>query len=462
MEGPAAVATSPPDWRRPASATNSIGNLLLRSEKASPRPPLGPLDLDAARRDIVQSPGSAHPQSADRLHRPPPVTTADTHPPPPPPLVSPQSVHSGPPPPYSYPSSASSSMLNMAAYMGSPVSRRASDVDNKDPPPPPSANGTTIRQSLPSIHEALGKDPAILYSGPAPSAIVAAPSIATTYPATSSVLSPTTPAPRPHPEPKLPGPPNPYATSTSQPLPPYSSSAERHPTHAPTQPEWQAPAPPAFPTPSRPTHEPNHHSSNHQAPNHPQPPYAISPTSPRNPRYSPAFSHASTGPPPPVYAPSAPHFAPPPPPPPSHGYRAFHPHQPPPPPPPAYSVPSPALGTAPYVPQVAAPVPAPPSAPAPVAAPSTQSTQPPQPWRAEGIEAERRGGHEAGKISTKAGSDGGQHYGEKVKRQLDLFDVDCALNEVCLETSSSLFFVCMEFCRSSGLHPFPAHHRDQF
>ena len=64
------------------------------------------------------------------------------------PLGSPSTVYSGPPPPYSYASSTATSIPGMQGYISPPESTtRRSTRDDKDSP---------TRNSLPSIHEALG------------------------------------------------------------------------------------------------------------------------------------------------------------------------------------------------------------------------------------------------------------------------------------------------------------------
>ena len=357
-----AITSNSPEWRRSTPSSNPIGSILLRNEKIRSGPPsLDLLDLDKVRRE-AHAEAERHPLSAGAV-----VTSAA-----PPPLVSPTSAHTGPPPPYSYSSSSNtSSVMGIAHYLGSPTSPRRGSNDDKEPGVP--------RLSLPSIHEALGKDPAILYSGPPPSTTVPAP---TSYP--TSTISPTTPAPRSQPEPQLPGPPNPYASS--QPLPSYSSSE---------RPEWKSQAPPtSHPHPEIP-HSPHHsslHRSHDPALHHS---YTASPTSPHPPmRYSPSYSATTI--PPPTYAPTTQ------PPPPASSYRSF-------PPPPAYSYPSPGPSVAAYHPQ-------------------TAPAQPPPPWRPDPYEAER--GDDTRKPGTKRGSGNGQHYGESVKRHLEFFDLETSLNEV--------------------------------
>jgi hypothetical protein len=82
------------------------------------------------------------------------------------PMGSPNTVHSGPPPPYSYPPSAAASNLSnhaMSGYISPPESTRRSTREEERHSPP--------RKSLPSIHEALGGDRALPFTGssqPAP------------------------------------------------------------------------------------------------------------------------------------------------------------------------------------------------------------------------------------------------------------------------------------------------------
>jgi hypothetical protein len=82
------------------------------------------------------------------------------------PMGSPNTVHSGPPPPYSYPPSvavSNHSNHTMSGYISPPESSRRSTREEERSSPP--------RKSLPSIHEALGGDRALTFTGasqPAP------------------------------------------------------------------------------------------------------------------------------------------------------------------------------------------------------------------------------------------------------------------------------------------------------
>ncbi|KAL8718055.1 MAG: hypothetical protein Q9225_004776 [Loekoesia sp. 1 TL-2023] len=71
------------------------------------------------------------------------------------PLASPSSMYSGPPPPYSYPSSTASSVIgghtNGNGYISPSTEPRKTIDDEKD-------HQQAVRQSLPSIHEALNRD----------------------------------------------------------------------------------------------------------------------------------------------------------------------------------------------------------------------------------------------------------------------------------------------------------------
>ncbi|KAL8734628.1 MAG: hypothetical protein Q9181_003128 [Wetmoreana brouardii] len=71
-----------------------------------------------------------------------------------PPLVSPSSMYSCPPPPYSYPSSTTSSIAggHTNGYISPPMESRRTFEDDKE-------QRHVSKQSLPSIHEALNRDP---------------------------------------------------------------------------------------------------------------------------------------------------------------------------------------------------------------------------------------------------------------------------------------------------------------
>ena len=287
-----------------------------------------------------------------------------------PPLASPQSIYSGPPPPYSYPSSATSSILGLAGYISPPEPQRKPDDDRErqssEMPPKP-------RQSLPSINEALGKDTSILYSGPPPSAPIPPQS---SYPA--GIISPTTPVPRSHPEPVLPGPPNPYATNQS--FPPYNNdeldrrpqSSYRHGSLSEEQP---------LPATRRSTHEHKSYSTNSTSPASPVPATRPNPHPVQPSQQPPMFSQQPL---PSSVQPS---------------YRSFPASSG------AYSYPPPANSFA-------------------YQSPLPQSG----PWRLDGSEMDRA--EESRKAASKRSPGYSQHYGESVKRHLDIFDLETSLNEV--------------------------------
>jgi hypothetical protein len=94
-------------------------------------------------------------------------------------MVSPSFPYSCPPPPYSHPPSTSSAHSGQSGLVSPPVSRRTSG-DEPAPIQP-------TRQSLPSIHEALGgSDPALSYSAQTSAPPASAPAFYQP-PATSSV-----------------------------------------------------------------------------------------------------------------------------------------------------------------------------------------------------------------------------------------------------------------------------------
>jgi hypothetical protein len=76
-----------------------------------------------------------------------------------PPLVSPTNMYPRPPPPpapYSYPTATSSAATPVSAHISSPVGRRSDD--DKE-----ASQSQAPRQSLPSIHEALGNEHSLPY-----------------------------------------------------------------------------------------------------------------------------------------------------------------------------------------------------------------------------------------------------------------------------------------------------------
>jgi hypothetical protein len=116
------------------------------------------------------------------------------------PLVSPTTIYPGPPPPYSYPAATAPP----PSHISPPVPRRTMENEKEQPQP---------RQSLPSIHEALGNDNPLPYPGPASSAPPSQPTHhAPPPPLSSNMISrPGTEGPT--------GPPNPFSNaSTSTPF----------------------------------------------------------------------------------------------------------------------------------------------------------------------------------------------------------------------------------------------------
>lgn len=281
-------------------------------------------------------------------------------------------MYSGPPPPYSYPSSTASSVTGLAGYISPPESRRTSENDKEAP--------SSHRQSLPSIHEALSAEQPLSYSAPHSSA----PSSQSHHPA--STLTPTTPIPRSHPETSPKGPPNPF--SLGQPLGSYSAQTYQarplqlqQPSFAPSEPKFSAvnsrESKGSHLNPVR-TVPPNIDTLRTSVPNLLQS------------RTSPAYDSG------PNSAASM------------NSQNGYHPYQP------SYT----------YQPQPSSAGPSTYNAPNPY---HGSSLHPPT-WRSDGSEINRA--EEGRKAAIRAGSLGGQAYGESVKRHLDIFDLETSLNEV--------------------------------
>ncbi|KAL2222640.1 hypothetical protein M432DRAFT_12561 [Thermoascus aurantiacus ATCC 26904] len=126
------------------------------------------------------------------------------------PLISPTTMYSGPPPPYSYASSTASSAPPQSGYISPPDSRRTIDDEKEQPPPQPQPQPQPQRQSLPSIHEALGSDSLSFPPPPPPSS--GPPSQSTHHPPPPPLQSSL--LPRPSTEGPS-GPPNPFANGAS-------------------------------------------------------------------------------------------------------------------------------------------------------------------------------------------------------------------------------------------------------
>jgi hypothetical protein len=269
-------------------------------------------------------------------------------------LTSPSSsMYPGPPPPYSYHSTNSTSSAVRNGYISPP--------DSRDPPGEDKDAG---RQSLPSIHEALGKEHSPLYP-----------------PSTSQSTS-------------LPPPPPPPAPTV------YHAPATVSPTQR-SYPESHPPGPlgypPTLPSYSGESTETKHHPSyrpgpreEHTAPSRietgsqPYPPPATSapPAAPSSHVIHPPQSS-------PTYPPATQSMAPIPPP----AYRNYQ---------PAYSFPPPPVNTF-----------------------AAVNTYPQSQWRPDVPEVD-----DARKAAQKH-SPATPHYGEAVKRHLDIFDLESSLNEVC-------------------------------
>ena len=360
MEG-LPIPSSSPNWR-PATQPRSSFGTPQSNEKSSVRLPALGLDLDKIKKEAQEF----------ELKHPTAVTASAPAPPHahPPPLASPSSMYPGPPPPYSYPSSATSSAPGFQGYISPPDSRRLSD-DDKDQQP--------SRQSLPSIHEALGKDQALLYSGPPPPS-----SVASQTPHTATAPNPSTPIPRSHPETVLSGPPNPYASS--QHPSPYPSEPPDRRLHQPLRTssvsEEQPPVSSRLPAHEVTTAPPQRTPNSPRAPTH-QSPRTISTSQP------PALFNPPSQP---VQAVQAPQ--------PLTSQQSFHNG------PPAYPFPQTSANS------------------------TTYSHFPPStPWRSDGFEIDRA--EEVRKAASKQ-NHGNQPYGESVKRHLEIFDLETSLNEVCI------------------------------
>ena len=369
MEGPSMPSPSP-NWGPSTQSQTTIGTPHSSDKKPSRPPELTCLDLEKIKKEAQEfeqknptliTPGTIAAQ-------PSPASLPHNHP-----LASPQSMYPGPPPPYTYPSTTTSAALGLTGYISPPDSRRLSDDDKEQQP---------SRQLLPSIHEALGKDQSILYSGPPP---VASAATQTSHVATA--ISPSTPAPRSHPEPILSGPPNPYAFS-QQPTPYPSEPPDRraHPQFRTNSVSDEQPPSSA----SR--YSVRESASNSNTPTSPVPPARGSPH-PTNHHQSQNVLNNSSQPVQPVQAPrplvSQPSY--------SSG-------------PPAYSYPPTSASSLAYP-------------------PFSQSNS----WRSDGHEVDRA--EEVRKSAAKQNS-GTQSYGESVKRHLDIFDLETALNEVCAISST--------------------------
>ena len=282
-----------------------------------------------------------------------------------PPLASP-SIYSGPPPPYSYPSSTTSSVVGGASgYISPPESRRNTD-EEKEPVPLPKL------QSLPSIHEALGKDQHISIN----SLLSQSGSVSQT-PQTISQHSPTSPIQRSKPD----FTPTRAPASFSQGYP----SACRAPEHLEKPPRPQPSphlshevAPHLYPLSTTPRYSDQQSSRTVSSPMIQSRPTAYSGQLSQT---SPSYDAATR----PVQS--------------IHSQYAFSPYHP------TYTYPIPSSNAPSYQPP---------------------PLQPPA-WRTGGSDLDRA--EEARRAASKS-SPRHQAFGETVKRHLDIFDLETSLNEV--------------------------------
>lgn len=125
-------------------------------------------------------------------------------------MSSPSAAYSGPPPPYSYAPAASGSKQGLSGYISPPESttRRSTREDDKPSP---------ARNSLPSIHEALGGERSLPFSAGSQAGANSAPSTAITANFPDAPKGPSNPFSAPsfrdnpfssHPQPNPPAPPD--------------------------------------------------------------------------------------------------------------------------------------------------------------------------------------------------------------------------------------------------------------
>ncbi|KAL5119877.1 glutamate--cysteine ligase [Pleosporales sp. CAS-2024a] len=339
--------------------------------------------LDAGHRQSIGLPSINHIDQPDRIKR----DEADYHRRQSTAMATPLHPYSGPPHlhPAAHQSSPASAVPGSLGGLLSPPESRRTSGDEKDPPRPPA------RQSLPSIHEALGSDQALSYPAPVPppAAAVSAPQ---QYRPSSAATSPTDARHRPYPPEAhgSQGPANPF----SHPRSPFVGSSAAH-----------VPPPPLPPAHPEPTHAP--------ASSSPRPPYATPQHNPKLPTLHPLKTVQS----PPA---SAPRPNPPYPyPPPSTNY------DPPPPPPSAapmsqYSYPQYSAGYPLSAPSQNTPNSAYPPISSAYSAPPRYP--PPSSWR-DASDVARMDEKKISRASLVP-------YGEAVKRHLESFDLEASLNEM--------------------------------
>ncbi|KAF1981589.1 hypothetical protein K402DRAFT_231853 [Aulographum hederae CBS 113979] len=298
-------------------------------------------------------------------------------------MVSP---YSGPPPPYSH-QTATSGSFSQPGIPSPPESRRTSEFDKEQqqqhptPSQPPQSQPLQqpqhqpVRQSLPSIHEALGTDQSLAFSVPPPT------TSSSQYHHQPSTTSPASSFTRPYAtEAQVPPPPHSYSQPT--PKSPYMHQQPHAPVPAPqlsqSQPEqlarhsYSASKLPAL----HPLRTANSPVSSVRHPQYSYPPQ----TSPQyeQPAQSAPAATQSFG-----YAPGP--------------YPQGYP----------YSAPPPSASSAPFPPST-----------------GYQPQRYGQPWRNDGIDISRA------EESKRAGRATVPAFGESVKRHLESFDFEASLNEI--------------------------------
>lgn len=272
---------------------------------------------------------------------------------------------SGPPPPYSHPAPpVHASMPSALSDARTPPEGRRMSAEEQ--------SKQQSKQSLPSIHEALGVEQPMPYASQQP--FTSAPQ--STYQAAAAPASPSTVPRRAF---GMEPPPPPVAAYQSTPRSPYSqyrreSSPRQAQEGAERRSIYSAQPPPTVHQPLQAAQSPVQHSTRYPHP------YAAADPSPTHER-APALAGSMA--------------------PPSLPY-----------------------GYAPYPPQFATYPPTTGASSASVYQPSV--TQPPPGHQEPSWKTERH-------LSGSAHESGRNMYGESVKRHLDLFDFEAALNEVCLE-----------------------------
>jgi glutamate--cysteine ligase catalytic subunit len=340
-------------------------------------------------------------------------------------MVSPLHPYAGPPHSYSNHQSSGANTLpgSLGGLLSPPESRRTSGDEKEQRGP--------TRQSLPSIHEALGAEQPLSYPGPPPSAPVSAPQ---QYHPSSTTVSPSdtrsrnfstdlhasqgpsNPFSHPHPRSPFigtsavaaPPPPPPQSQPDSLPRPSFS---EPRPSFASPRPSFSDPRPSLSDPRSRPTFP-------DQRPPFPEPRNSYS-GSQHNSKLPTLHPIQTTQSPPPGPRPQLPYTSYPPQP--SSAYESSTPH--------SAGPMNPNYGYSQYPPNypLSAPGPSGPSSgyPPPASTYSAPPRYPPPSWGSDNAEMARMEEKKIGRSSLAP-------YGESVKRHLESFDLEASLNEVCI------------------------------